>query len=1621
MAGALIEMALSKIASIFEEKINLAWDFKDELNNLRKSLILTRAFLQDAEMRQVDEPVKLWLKELRDIADEADVVLDELAYEDLRAQKRTKVSNLLSLSKYNMAKEVKTINLSLDKIIDRASKLGLQQRVQNAAPVLSGVRGTHSLFGDSSRVVGREADVLKIVDLLIGSNTQQIFSIVSIVGMGGLGKTTLARSVIKNEKIKNYFNETIWVCVAENFDVERILQEMFESLTGETCNKINENAIKKIQNKLEEKTYLLVLDDVWDEDFKNWEDLRGSLFGVNENKRSRSSILVTTRNENVAVVKETPLPNRHHLTKLIDDECWSIIKERAFQNSSISPELENIGRDIARNCGGVPLVATVIGGTMCFQRDIEEWVSVRDSSLWGSLEKNEGIVRVLKLSFYRLPSPSLKLCFAYCSIFPKDFNIQKEQLIQLWMAEGFLQQPEGSSSAAFEDVGDKYFNYLLSNSLLQDVERDESGCITCKMHDLVHDLAQSISKADIGVKLRHSLFLKTDDFHIVEKSKGLRVLNFCGAEMNTLPDSIGRLKHLRYLDISGTAISRLPKSITHLYHLQTLRLLRCNSLEKLPNGMKYLVSLRHLYIDDARHVPGEIGCLTSLQTLPIFDVDPERRRGIGELGYLSELKGELNIYNLQNVRNKEESRGAKLWEKKKLDKLGYRWSSGREDCSNDEEVLEGLEPHSNLKSLSIKSYKGGCYPSWLVRTSSVSGPSAFQSLTNLVELKLSDCKNLPTCLGQHPKLKFLEIKGFKNVRCIGNEFYVDGDGNRCDDENKAIPSLFPLLEKFRLEDMEELEEWLVEVEPTILVFSSLKELKIVGCKKLSRVPMMMSRFSSLEILYIESCNELSWTEEEDEVFPSTLKKLTIKKCPNLRCIPSIEGGDISSLQQLSVTCCENLCKIGEGLLALSTCLREVSIWNCPNLKSIPLKGGSQSLKNLTLILCKELREIEGGLSASTKLERLAIYNCPNMTSIPLKGGSQSLKNLTLRCCEELREIEGGLSTSIKLETLVIESCPNLKSIPLNGGSQSLKNLSLRKCKELREIEGGLSPSTKLETLVIESCPNLKSIPLKGGSQSLKNLKLRWCEELREIEGGLSASTKLEILEIDNCPNMTSIPLKGGSQSLKNLTLRCCKELREIEGGQSTSTKLETLVIESCPNLKSIPLNGGSQSLKNLSLRKCKELREIEGGLSTSTKLETLVIKSCPNLKSIPLNGGSQSLKNLSLRKCKELREIEGGLSPSTKLETLVIESCPNLKSIPLKGGSQSLKNLTLRWCEELREIEGGLSASTKLEILEIECCPNLKSIPLKGGSQSLKNLTLRWCEELREIEGGQSTSTKLETLVIESCPNLKSIPLNGGSQSLKHLSLRWCKELREIEGGQSTSTKLETLVIESCPNLKSIPLKGGSQSLKILTLRGCKELREKGGLSTSTKLERLEICNCPNLTSIPSLDGFSSLLSLELKGCEKLTSLPSGLPTCTSLQHLAIRNCTNLNLESIRLDYLPRLKTLKLEDIIIIKFSNYPTSRQTHFFNYKILYGFSSRLKYLEVGPFSEELDEFPVLTSIHNLSSSLKLESEASKRRYHHHHQIHQLSNQPSHPLFQLQNNISSSSPYSPIVQAAI
>ncbi|XP_022722656.1 putative disease resistance RPP13-like protein 1 [Durio zibethinus] len=541
--------------------------------------------------------------------------------------------------------------------------------------------------------------------------------------------------------------------------------------------------------------------------------------------------------------------------------------------------------------------------------------------------------------------------------------------------------------------------------------------------------------------------------------------------------------------------------------------------------MKILVSLRHLHISYTVQVPDEIGCLTSLRTLQIFEVGTNRRWGIGQLGCLSELGGKLAISSLQNVRNKEEAQGTKMWEKKKLQKLECQCKSGRNGSRNDEEVLEGLEPHSNLKSLTIWNYNAENNPSWLVRKS-VSGPSAnsFQPIINLVELNLFYCenlKNLPT-LGQNPNLRFLRIRDLYNVRCIGNEFYMNN--NSCDsgDEKKPI-TLFPASEKFSLVDLKEVKEWL-DIEPGVPTFPSLKKLEIVGCDKLSSVP-VMSRLSSLEILTIAFCGGLSLIG--DGLFPSSLKNLAIQECRKLSSIPSVEGG-ISFLQELRVKGCDELSKIEEGQIA-STCLRDVYIWKCPKLTSIPSIDGCCSFLSLSLDGCEGLTSLPSGLGTCTSLRDLYISNCTNLKSIPEDVCQlQSLLNLYIRYCENLKSIpEGSLGCLTRLKTLELgpfseelEEFPGLGSI--HHLHSSLENLILVGWEKLSSLPDQLQQLTAPDELWIWNFSGVKALPeWLGNLSSLRSLYICDCENLGHLpyKEAMQRLSILKQLSIVGCPRL----------------------------------------------------------------------------------------------------------------------------------------------------------------------------------------------------------------------------------------------------------------------------------------------------------------------------------------------------------------------------------------------------------------------------------------------------------------------------------------------------------------------
>ncbi|XP_031253907.1 putative disease resistance protein RGA3 [Pistacia vera] len=486
MAGKLLQL-LGGLGPLVFQEIGLAWGVKDDITKINKTVRSIKAVLLDAEKQhgKKNELVIEWLRRLKVVFYEADDLLDDLSTELIRRE--LMIGNKLAkevcifFSKSNqiayslkMAHKIKNVREKLDDIAkDMAQFHFIEHHFEK--PILNTNRETHS-FELVENVIGREDDKNKIIQLLLDSNYEEDVSVISIVGIGGLGKTTLARLVYTDEKLKYHFDLRMWTHVSDEFSVKTIVKNILKSINAGKVGFENFN--------------LKILDDIWNENREKWLQLKTLL--VNDVKRSK--ILVTTRSKQVAKIISKP-SLIYDLKSLTDDASWSLFTKLAFEDG-IEPKcskLVEIGKHIVARCVGVPLAVRTIGRLLYENNKESYWLHFMEDELIKIDEQEESdIIPTLKLSYDNLPS-HLKQCFAYCSLFPKDFEIDKESLINLWMAQGFLQSPYANQS--LEDIGHEYFVNLVSRSFFQDVTY-ENYPVTCKMHDLMHDLATLVAKPE---------------------------------------------------------------------------------------------------------------------------------------------------------------------------------------------------------------------------------------------------------------------------------------------------------------------------------------------------------------------------------------------------------------------------------------------------------------------------------------------------------------------------------------------------------------------------------------------------------------------------------------------------------------------------------------------------------------------------------------------------------------------------------------------------------------------------------------------------------------------------------------------------------------------------------------------------------------------------------------------------------------------------------------------------------------------------------------------------------------------------------------------------------------------
>ncbi|XP_030941611.1 putative disease resistance protein RGA4 [Quercus lobata] len=353
------------------QQIGSIWGVKAELEKMNHTVSTIHAVLHDAEEQQVENhQVKDWLSKLRDAVFDADDLLSEFSTHVLRqrvmdSDKMTnKVRIFFSSSNQlvfglKMAHKIKAMRKRLDDIAnDRNNfQLKLVDRPLETWVVTRGRDQTHS-FVREEEVIGREDDKKAIIDLLLDFDMEENVSFISIVGMGGLGKTTLVKYIYNDEEVTAYFELKMWVCVSDVFDVKAIVEKIIASATNERPKNLEMDQLQnELRKNLNQKKYLLVMDDVWNEDKEIWCVLRTLLLDGSKG----SKVLITTRTKLVADITSTVSP--YVLEGLSENQSWSLFKQMILgkKQEIVNPDLVAIGRDIFKKCCGVPLAIRTIG------------------------------------------------------------------------------------------------------------------------------------------------------------------------------------------------------------------------------------------------------------------------------------------------------------------------------------------------------------------------------------------------------------------------------------------------------------------------------------------------------------------------------------------------------------------------------------------------------------------------------------------------------------------------------------------------------------------------------------------------------------------------------------------------------------------------------------------------------------------------------------------------------------------------------------------------------------------------------------------------------------------------------------------------------------------------------------------------------------------------------------------------------------------------------------------------------------------------------------------------------------------------------------------------------------
>jgi disease resistance protein RPM1 len=516
MAETAVSLVKDYLVPSLVQEARLLKGIHEEVTSIKREMEMIQSFLKDADTKAEKDDssnvAKTWVKQVKEEAFHIEDVIDEYLLHFAKTphgrrrcfrflQKVFHITINLK-RRHVLASKIQDINRILEDIQKRGERYGFNAIEQGRSS--SDSRSDtwldprmKSLFIEEAEVVGIESHRDKLIKWLVEGSSNRM--VISVVGIGGVGKTTLVKKVYDDEKVTSHFDCRAWITVSRSYKMEEILKDMIkqfykarkEFVPVEIDIMRETSLIDHLRVYLREYRYVVVFDDLWKKEF--WEHIKLALPKNEKGNR----VLITSRNEDEVPTKtESAYHDAYTLPCLTLDKSLELFYKKVFQREGgqCPNDFVDVARKIVERCEGLPLAIVTIGGLLSYKNKVvSEWCKLEES-LSSEFETNSHLRRITKIlsfSYHELPY-NLKACFLYFGMFPEDYSINCARLIRLWIAEGFVREKQGLT---LEDVAQDYLSQLIHRSLVQVAEVDFVGKTrSCRVHDMMREVILSRSE-----------------------------------------------------------------------------------------------------------------------------------------------------------------------------------------------------------------------------------------------------------------------------------------------------------------------------------------------------------------------------------------------------------------------------------------------------------------------------------------------------------------------------------------------------------------------------------------------------------------------------------------------------------------------------------------------------------------------------------------------------------------------------------------------------------------------------------------------------------------------------------------------------------------------------------------------------------------------------------------------------------------------------------------------------------------------------------------------------------------------------------------------------------------------